>query len=166
MWFLRAVAEHVQRITHNYIVRYPAHPGRADDPWHADFEEFKRRRQTSGSYYCDFSQQFRSGDSSECNLTAPLEAHHSIIEYALQNGVDIKLLEQFYPGVSQMGIGKWIDSDQNLTLLCLWHHRGHGGVHIISAADYAAYKFVRGLIALCMKVQLGPSSVEIIVLRS
>jgi len=140
-----AVAAHTQNIMHRYTEHYPEHEGRAEDPWHADFEEFKRRRKAASTYYCDFAHAYRS-DSSECNLSIPLEAHHSIIEFALQNGVDVELLERFYPGVSQMGIGRWIDSDQNLTLLCAWHHRGHGGVHVASASDWTAYQFVKGLI--------------------
>jgi len=147
MSLVGTVLAHLQKVTKRYTVHYPAHPGREEDPWHADFEEFKRRRRAAGTYYCDFAQQFREGDASECTIDKPLEAHHSIIEYALQNGVDISSLDKFYPGVAQMGIGKWLDSDQNLTLLCVWHHRGHGGVHIISASDYEAYKFVKGLIS-------------------
>jgi hypothetical protein len=146
MTLAEVIAAHVQPITHHYTEHYPEHEGRVDDPWHADFEEFKRRRVANDTSYCDFAHTYRS-DSSECDLSTPLEAHHSIIEFALQNGVDIKLLEQFYPGVSTMGIGKWIDSDQNLTLLCAWHHRGHGGVHIASASDWEAYQFVKGLIS-------------------
>jgi hypothetical protein len=147
MWLLDRVAAHIQAVTRRYTLHYPEHEGRAEDPWHADFEAFKRRRKANSTDYCDFGHTYRGGDSSECDLSKPLEAHHSIIEFALQNGVDIKLLEQFYPGVSQMGIGKWVDSDQNLTLLCTWHHRGHGGVHIASASDWEAYRFVKGLIS-------------------
>jgi hypothetical protein len=142
------VPAHVQTVTHDYTVHYPAHEPRTNDPHHADFEEWKRRRRVAGTYDCDFALKYRP-DFSECDLTKPLEAHHSVIEFALQNGVDIKLLEQFYPGVSQEGIGAWIDSDQNLTLLCTWHHRGHGGVHLVSASDWVAYKFVKGMISLC-----------------
>lgn len=141
-----AIAAHTQNVTNRYTEHVPEHGGRAEDPWHADFEEFKRRRVAAGTSYCDFAHKYRK-DSSECDLSTPLEAHHAIVEFALQNGVDIQLLEQFYPGVSQMGIGKWIDSDQNLILLCAWHHRGHGGVHIASASDYTAYQFVKGLIS-------------------
>lgn len=143
---VNSVAAHIQKMTRHYSVRVPEHGPRGHDPHKADFDEYKRRRKTGGTWYCDFAQQYRHGDSTECDLTHPLECHHSVIEYAMQNGVDLTLLEQFYPGVSTAGVGAWIDSADNLTLLCRWHHRGHGGVHIVSASDWEAYKFVKGLI--------------------
>lgn len=139
------VAAHEQAETRRYTLRVPEHGPREHDPHHADFEEFKRRRKASGEWWCDFARQYRA-DTAECDLTKPLECHHSVIEYALQNGVNLAELERFYPGVSVMGIGAWIDSPNNLTLLCAWHHRGHGGIHIVSASDWEAYKFVKGLI--------------------
>lgn len=146
MTLLRVVAAHLQRITHAYTMHYPAHPPRDQDPHKADFDEYKRRRRANGTFYCDFAHMYRA-DSSECVLTSPLECHHSIIEYALQNGVDLARLEKFYPGVSRMGVGKWIDSAANLMILCSWHHRGHGGVHVASASDWEAYKFIQALIS-------------------
>jgi hypothetical protein len=132
-------------MTRRYSVHYKAHDPRGDDPHKADFDEFKRRRRAAGTWFCDFGKQYRA-DSSECDLTYPLECHHSVIEFALANSVDLTMLEKFYPGVSKTGIGAWIDSPNNLMLLCRWHHRGHGGVHNVSASDWEAYKFVKGLI--------------------
>lgn len=139
------VPAHEQKVTHRYIVCYEAHEPRADDPHRADFEEYKRRRRENGTYYCDFANDHRNGDSSECDLTKPLECHHDKIELALKNGVDMELLEKDFPGVSKMGIGAWIDSDQNLCLLCVVHHRTYAGVHTISHSDYMGSEYVRGL---------------------
>lgn len=138
---------HDQRETHAYTVRYPPHEPRAEDPHHADFEEYKRRRRADGSYHCDFAAEHRGGDPAECDLTKPLECHHKIIEFALANGVDLALLERDYPGVSQQGIGAWIDSATNLELLCVTHHRGHAGKHVVSVSDFEAEQYVRSLIS-------------------
>lgn len=76
-----------------------------------------------------------------------MELHHSHIEFSLQNGVDLARLEHVYPGVSDpTQVGAWVESANNLVWLCLWHHRGAGGVHSAAAADFEASKFVRGLI--------------------
>lgn len=144
---LKQVAAHVTKVSRRYSLHYAAHDPRAHDPHKADFDEYKRRRKAAAQWYCDFAAANRDFDSSECDLTVPLECHHAVIEYALQNGVDLKHLEGFYPGVSSVGVGAWIDSADNLTLLCRWHHRGHGGVHIVSASDWEAYKFVKGLVS-------------------
>jgi hypothetical protein len=139
------VDAHQQRVTHGYTVHYPAHPPREDDPFYPDFEEYKRRRRADGTWHCDFAAEYRDGDTSECDNVMPLECHHKVIEFSLQNGVDIELLEDDYPGVSKDEIGAWVESAANLELLCAFHHRGHGGVHVVSASDWEASKYVRRL---------------------
>lgn len=141
------VAAHDQRETHSYTIHFPAHEPRTEDPHHADFEEYKRRRRENGTYVCDFATEHRDGDTSECDLTKPLECHHKHIEFALQNGVDLTLLEKDYPGVSTEGIGAWLDSAANLELLCVFHHRGHGGKHVVSVSDFEGETYVRRLIS-------------------
>lgn len=138
---------HDQSVDHHYVIHYPQHEPREHDPHKPDFEEYRRRRKAAGTYYCDFAAQHRGGDTSECDLTKPLECHHKIIEFALANGVDLALLEPDYPGVSKQGIGAWIDTAPNLEMLCAFHHRGHGGKHILSVSDYEAELYIRQLIS-------------------
>ena len=141
------VPEHDQRFTHSYVVHYPAHDPRASDPHKHDFLEWKRRRKENGTYWCDFATEHRGGDTSECDLTKPLEAHHRVVELAMMNEIDFALLEADYPGISAQAAGAWIDSDANLILLCVNHHRGPMGVHTASASDYGSEFYVRGLIS-------------------
>jgi len=137
------VAAHVQAITRRYTLHYPEHPARADDPHYADFEAFRRR--THATAQC--SMGLHRGDFSECALDRPLELHHAHIEFSLQNGVDLAWLERDYPGVSDPAqVGAWVESAANLIWLCAACHRGHGGVHVASASDYEASKYIRGLI--------------------
>lgn len=140
------VPAHDQKITHTYHIAYPAHEPRGADPHLHEFREFKARRRAAGTWWCDFAADHRSGDMSECDMSTPLEAHHTHIEFALLNGVDIALLETDFPGISTQSVGAWLDGDENLTLLCARHHRSHGGVHCASAADWEGEKYIRGLI--------------------
>jgi hypothetical protein len=140
------VAAHDQHVSRSYIVHYPEHGPRESDPHYADFHEYKRRRKAAGTYMCDFAVDHRKGDTSECDLTAPLEAHHRIIEFAVMNAVDFALLEKDYPGVSKMTVGAWVESAANLMLLCRACHRGPEGVHVAAAADYGATFYIRRLI--------------------
>ena len=140
------VPAHRQVFTHRYVVRYPAHPPRADDPHKVDFEAWKQRRRDAGTYWCDFAHDHRDGDTSECDMTHPLEAHHKLIELAMLNEVDLTLLEEDFPGISAETIGAWIDSDPNLTLLCVAHHRSAAGVHTASYSDFGSEFYVRDLI--------------------
>lgn len=82
-----------------------------------------------------------------CDLTHPIELHHAHVEFSLQNGVDLAALEKDYPGISdQSQVGTWVESGANFQWLCAFHHRGHGGVHVASASDFEAEKYVRDLI--------------------
>lgn len=140
------VPAHDQTVTHTYVIRYPEHGPRETDPHYADFHAYKQRRKTAGTYWCDFAQEHRGGDTSECDLAGPLECHHRVIEFATMNAVDLVLLEKDYPGVSQAGVGAWVESADNLMLLCRAHHRGPDGVHVASYADYGATFYIRGLL--------------------
>jgi hypothetical protein len=141
------VPAHQQAFTHHYVVRYPEHDPRAKDPHRHDFLEWKRRRREAGTWYCDFAMEHRSGDTSECDTVHPLEAHHKLIELATMNEVDFALLEADFPGISAQEVGAWINGDQNLTLLCVAHHRGPGGVHTASFSDFGSEFYVRDLIS-------------------
>lgn len=139
-----SVKAHTQRVTHSYTVRYPDHAPRESDPHYTDFREFHRR--TKATAKCHFAEEI--GDDSECDKEHPLELHHAHIEFSLQNGVDLARLEHVYPGVSNPDeVGAWVESADNLLWYCMFHHRGHGGVHVAASADFEAEKFVKGLIS-------------------
>lgn len=136
------IQNHDQNETHRYLVHFPAHPERRSDPHYKDFQAFRRR--THKTAKC--AEAVRRGDFSECH--GGLELHHTHIEFSLQNGVDLKLLERDYPGISDpTQIGAWVESGANLEWLCVAHHRGHGGVHSATASDFEASRYVRGLIS-------------------
>ena len=135
--------EHDQHVSHRYVVHYPAHPERTDDPHYRDFNAFRRR--TKDTAQCAIG--LHRNDFGECSLEQPLELHHAHVEFSLQNGVELKWLEVDYPGISDPdSVGAWVESAENLLWLCEFHHRGPGGVHVASASDYEAEKYVRSLI--------------------
>lgn len=135
------VAAHDQNVTHHYLIHYPPHPPRTGDAHYVDFEAY--RRKTHATAKCAIGQH--RDDFTECQ--GLLELHHSHVEFSLQNGVDLKWLEQDYPGISDPEhVGAWVESAANLEWLCEGHHRGAGGVHNASASDFEAERFVRGLI--------------------
>ena len=141
-----AVAAHVQKVTHNYAIRYPEHSAREDDPHYVDFNHIHREwRKDPEKWQCHIGQ--RRGDFSECSLDKPLELHHAHIEFALLNAVELAWLEKDYPGISDYErLGAWVESAENLLVLCEFHHRGHGGIHVASSSDYEGLKYIRGFI--------------------
>lgn len=138
---------HTQKVTHSYMVNYPAHPARIDDPNYVDFNHIKETWQKDPTKWKCAVGAHRN-DFSECDLANPLELHHSHIEFSLQNGIDLKWLEVDYPGVSDPNtVGAWVESANNLEVLCRSHHRSYGGVHVSTASDYEAEKYVKNLIS-------------------
>lgn len=135
------IPAHDQNITHRYTIHYPAHPARKSDIHYKDFNAYRRRTQKTAK--CAIGEH--RNDYTEC--AGGLELHHSHIEFALQNGIDLAWLETDYPGISDPGkVGAWVESAINLTWLCLEHHRGAHGIHLLSSSDFEAQRYVRGLI--------------------
>ena len=141
------VAAHVQPHTSHYNVHFPEHGSRDGDPHYKDFDHYHRTTNNDPDIYqCSVGK--RRGDFSDCTLDLPLELHHDHIEWALLNGVDLALFEHQYAGVSNRDeLGAWIESAENLSWLCQFHHRGHGGAHVASASDFEGQHFVKGLIS-------------------
>jgi hypothetical protein len=134
--------EHDQNITHHYQIHYPEHSPRESDPHYKDFNAYHRR--THATAKCSFGQHH--DDYTEC--LGVLELHHAHVEFALQNGIELAWLERDYPGIGDAdSVGAWVESAANLMWLCAFHHRGHGGVHVASASDFEASRYVRGLIS-------------------
>lgn len=140
------VPAHLQRVSHSYIISYPTHQPRAEDPHYKDFEEIRRRLKANPeTWKCAIG--VHRNDFSECDLTQPLELHHAHVEFALQNNIDLAWLEKDYPGISNPDeIGAWVESADNLLVLCVRHHISSEGVHVLSASDFEAAKYVKGLI--------------------
>jgi hypothetical protein len=136
------VAAHAQHIGHQYIVNYPSHYPRVGDPNYIDFEHYRKAHVATAK--CAYAND---ADSDQCVLDKPLELHHKVIEFSLQNGVDFAILERDFPGISDpTQVGAWVESDPNFVFYCQYHHRGHGGVHTASSSDFTAEKYVKDLI--------------------
>ena len=137
------VEEHDRKVTHSYVIHTPSHEPREGDPNYVDFNAY--RRKTKDTAKCAIGEHRH--DFSECSLDRPLELHHSHIEFALANDIELEWLEAVYPGVSDPDkIGAWIESAENLEWLCEYHHRSIAGIHSVAYSDYEASKFIRHLI--------------------
>lgn len=151
------VPAHRQAFTHRYFVSYPDHAPRQQDPNYADFNAYHERTRATARCAMGLRVGFDACKDAQGNPAPPpagggeqpgLELHHAHIEFALENSVDLQLLERDYPGVSDPSkVGAWVESAANLEWLCAWHHRGAAGVHNASASDYEAERYVRDLIS-------------------
>lgn len=150
------VAAHSQAESHHYIVHFPEHPARTDDPHYADFNHYhKIHRKTARCYIgerigygdCRDAQMVPCPPPADGGEQPGLELHHHIIEFSLQNGIDLEALEVDFKGISNAtDVGEWVESDVNFRWLCAFHHRGPAGAHTASHSDWEASQYVHGLI--------------------
>ncbi len=154
------VAAHDGRQGHTYVVHFPPHPARKDDPHYVDFDHYHRKFRPTARCYVGERIGFggcRDAQGVFCTIDgrgqmSGLELHHAHIEFSLQNGVDLAALEHDYPGISDPAtVGAWIETDVNLRFLCVFHHRGAGGAHTASHADWEASQYIPGLISAVPK---------------
>jgi hypothetical protein len=147
---------HSQRFSHTYWVHYPEHGPRSGDPHYVDFEAYHHRtRDTARCYvgqrigfdYCADAKGQPCPPPPEGGIQPGLELHHTHIEFAVQNGVDLKALEVDYPGVSDPdAIGAWVESAANLRWLCVAHHRSNRGAHAVDHSNYEGSQYIPGLV--------------------
>lgn len=150
------VAAHEQKFTHSYVVHFPPHPARQDDPHYVDFNHYHRQTRPTARCYVGERIGFdecRDEHGTPCTVDengemSGLELHHAHVEFSLQQGIDLKALEHDFPGISDATeVGAWVESDINFRWLCTFHHRGPGGAHTASHSDFEAEQYVRGLIS-------------------
>jgi len=146
---------HDQHESHQYLVHFPAHFPRKDDPHYKDFDHFHRTNRMAARCYVGVRIGFDECKSTNGASTAiadgvqsGLELHHAHIEFATQNGIDLAALEVDYPGVSNPDeVGAWVESGINFRWLCCFHHRAAGGAHTATHSDWEASQYIRGLIS-------------------
>ena len=148
---------HDAKQTHHYLIHFPAHPARTDDPHYVDFNAYHRKTRATARCYVGERIGFdecKDAQGTPCTIDengqmSGMELHHAVIEFSLQNGVDLQALEKDYPGVSDTtSVGAWIESPEshNLRWLCVHHHRGPAGAHTASHSDWSAGQYIKGLI--------------------
>lgn len=65
---------------------------------------------------------------------AQMETHHSVFEWAAQQGLDLAKVTRDWPALTDREkLSEWIDGEGNMLVLCAAHHRGqHTGIHMVS----------------------------------
>lgn len=153
---VQATPAHDTKQGHRYLVHFPEHPARKDDPHYVDFDHYHRLHRSAAR--CYVGERVGFGDCRDAQGQAVtvdaagqqsgLELHHAHVEFSLQNGVSLTALEKDYPGISDPAkVGAWVETDANFRWLCVFHHRAAGGAHTASHSDWEAQQYVLGLIS-------------------
>lgn len=144
---------HDQAISNRYVMHFPDHLPRQGDPHYHAFNAYHRAHSHESVCYVGSRVGFDECADAQGRpmLDQPghpgLELHHKILEFSLLNAVDLVALEKDYPSLTDAEkVAAWAETDANFMWLCPKHHRGHGGIHHASAADFEAELYVRRLI--------------------
>ena len=109
---------HQQRLTLHLLEFFPEHEPREHDAHYAAFNAMKRRAKAAGLDKCVVCGK------------VPVEWHHTLVEFAFQNGVDVaKLDTAFGLHLTEEEFADWVESPGNAEPLCVAHHRGAEAVH-------------------------------------
>ena len=113
------VTAHSQAETHHYLVHFPPHPAREDDPHYVDFHHYHKTHRATAR--CFIGERIGYGDCMDdqmqpCPPPADggeqpgLELHHAHVEFSLQNGISLTALEKDFPGISDTTeVGAWVE---------------------------------------------------------
>jgi hypothetical protein len=146
---------HSQQVTNHYHIVYPAHAPRADDPHYHAFNVY--RAANVGQAVCYVGRRVGYDECMDAQGAAVgpqpngghgLELHHHFLEFSLINGVSLVALEVDYPNLTDpVKVADWAESDPNFMWLCAKHHRGAGGAHHASFADFNGELYVQNLLS-------------------
>jgi len=150
-----ATPAHDQAVVNRYVVHYPAHAPRKDDPHYHAFEAYRKAHLHWAVCYVGQRVGYDECADAQGHLLPNqpgsgqgLELHHHYLEFAVINAVDLEALQKDYPDLTDPAkVADWAESDVNFMWLCAKHHRGQGGAHHASFADFDAELYVKNLIS-------------------
>lgn len=119
---------HEQVVTIRFIERWPAHEPRKDDPYYHLFHKAKERMKKAGLLRCNVESDYHYGQ---------IELHHSKVEFAHQNDIDLEKFNHAYGlNLNDEEFKEFVEGDGNLEPLCTLHHRGQEGIHSLPEPEW------------------------------
>lgn len=119
------IEQHTQEQTFHVLEFYPSHEPREGDRHYPLFEACRHKLSETGKLVCWIGNPHCSGG---------IELHHSEVEFALANGVDVGKFEETYPGLNVHDEEEFlcfVEGEGNLLPLCKYHHTGMAGIHCL-----------------------------------
>lgn len=135
---------HDQQQTIHGVVHYPEHTARIADKYQSEFDAAKTRLKALGLYKCVVCG-VGEGEPGWDGQPASIELHHSHVEFSMENTIDlVKANEAFGQHfASDDDFAKWVDSPDNLEPLCVYHHRGAEGIHVVPGTLWDILRLVK-----------------------
>jgi hypothetical protein len=128
----------------------PPHPPRVETPRYAATHKLLVFDKDTPCHVCkvrrsDLMDPARAKDPTINKYAArDLETHHFPCERSLLDAVDWRKVHERFPSVySQESLEMWVDSPENMLVLCDYCHRSpEGGIHHLLTQDFAIRPFL------------------------
>lgn len=128
----------------------PPHPPREDTPQYEKTHKLLVFEKDTPCKVCkvrhsDLMDPLRAGDPAVNRDGAKaLETHHYPVERSLIDAVDWRKVHNDFPAVyDQASLEMWVDSPENMLVLCDVHHRNpEKGIHHLLTQDFAVQPYL------------------------
>jgi hypothetical protein len=134
----QSVQAHTQEVTLHLLEFFPSHEPRTGDPHYHLFNAARKKLKEAGKLVCWVCGK------DEAAAGQPIELHHSRVEYALQNGVDLQRFKDHFPDLDitdEESFFAFVEGPENLTPLCKLHHTGQQGIHSLPSPCWNALAY-------------------------
>lgn len=123
----------------------PPHDRRTESPEYEKAHHFLVYTKNAPCAVCGVTRRTLGNPKRNLFQATAMETHHTYIEYSLRNACDWRKVHARFPSVySRDSLERWIDSPENLTVLCSTHHRSlQYGIHHLSVPDWNVLPFLR-----------------------
>jgi hypothetical protein len=120
------IPAHIQRTTIRIEEMVPYHPTRTDDPYYHIFNQQRNRMKKLGLLICAVCGA-KDGEKE-------IEVHHTEVEFSMSEGIDVAKFAALHPDLNitdDATFQAFVEGEHNLTPLCVEHHTGMHGIHVL-----------------------------------
>jgi len=122
---------HLRKMTLRFALYYPEHERRSES------SEYRATRKTIIDE--------RNIGCWVCGVHDNRELHHFVIEWSMANAIDFKKLKKDHPEAAKYEtLQKFVDSADNMRVLCAEHHRHKGyGIHMLDFPEWEVQAWLK-----------------------
>jgi hypothetical protein len=109
----------------------PPHPPRVETPEYKRAHTFLINRRNRPCHSCGVTKRTLKNPAKNPLGATQMESHHFPVARSLLEACDWRKVHKDFPSVnSQESVERWVDSPENLLVLCDVHHRSvEAGIH-------------------------------------
>jgi hypothetical protein len=123
---------------------FPEHPPRKDTPEYHATHKLLINKQDKPCFVCGVRKSTLGDPTKNPFGAKQMETHHRYVQREFADAVDWRKVAADFPDVTDReSFVKWVDSPENMLVLCDVHHRSTTrGIHHILTSDFWAERYL------------------------